>query len=123
MQTVATKEDLATMRKEMTSQTNDLIKAAADPLREEVEGPQKEFNEKAVTKEDVRNIVKEEMEKTEKILSKLLQILESDAESIIHNRDVFTQILAAVDKDTISVIFRAPKQKKQLPEVSTIPVC
>lgn len=61
------------------------------------------------------------MEKTEKILSKLLQILESDAESIIHNRDVFTQILAAVDKETISVIFKAPKAKKQIiPEVSKV---
>ena len=54
---------------------------------------------------------KEEKEKTEKILSKLHAILESDSDSIIENREVFTQILAAVDKETISLIFKAPRTK------------
>ena len=56
---------------------------------------------------------KEEKEKTEKILSKLHTILESDSDSIIENREVFTQILAAVDKETISIIFKAPRAKNK----------
>ena len=44
---------------------------------------------------------KEEKEKTDQILSKLLHILETDPDSIVENKDVFTQILAAVDKETI----------------------
>ena len=56
---------------------------------------------------------REEKEKTDQILAKLLHILETDPDSIVENKDVFTQILAAVDKETISYIFRAPKIRKQ----------
>lgn len=40
--------------------------------------------------------------KSEGILLKLLQIIKNDKSCIVDNREIFTQILAAVDQETVS---------------------
>ena len=47
--------------------------------------------------------------RTEQILIKLIKIIKDDPKSIIENKDIFTQILAAVDKQTIDQLFASER--------------
>ena len=60
--------------------------------------------------------------KSDQILTKLAHILESDPDSIVENKDIFMQILTAVDQETVKLLFKPPKAKKQTSELP-LPHC
>ena len=50
----------------------------------------------------------EQEDKTNEILQKLLSIIKNDQACIIENKDVFTQILTAIDEETLTKVFKTP---------------
>ena len=41
-------------------------------------------------------------------MNKICEIIETDPESISENKDIFTQVLAAIDDETLQTIFQVP---------------
>ena len=63
--------------------------------------------------EDIINVRDSIPKNTFEILNRILDILQQDPESIIANKEIFTQILANIDKNILQQIFQMPSKEAQ----------